>query len=52
MANESPSTNRRETAHDDFKAHQQLARIVSKVVREIENGITQAMLNACKERGE
>jgi hypothetical protein len=50
MANELPSVNRRETAHNDFKEHQQLARIVSKVVREIENGTTQAMIEACKER--
>jgi hypothetical protein len=32
---------------DDFKAHQQLARIVSEVVTELENGTTQAMLEAC-----
>jgi hypothetical protein len=47
MANESPSINRKETVNNDFKAHQQLARIVSKVVREMENGTTQAMIEAC-----
>jgi hypothetical protein len=30
---------------DEFKAQQQLARIVSEVVRELEDGTTQAMLN-------
>ena len=38
---------RKETALDDFKAHQQLARIVSEVVQELENGTTQTMLEAC-----
>jgi hypothetical protein len=47
MANESLSINRKETVNNDFKAHQQLAQLVSKVVQEMENGTTQAMIAAC-----
>jgi hypothetical protein len=45
MAKNTPARN--EPALDDFKAHRQLARIVSEVVQELENGTTQTMLEAC-----
>jgi hypothetical protein len=38
---------RKESALDELKAQQQLARIVVGVVTELENGTTQAMLEAC-----
>ena len=37
----------KQSALDELKARQQLARIVSEVVTELENGTTQAMLEAC-----
>jgi len=37
----------KQPALDELKAHQQLARVVSEVVRELEDGATQAMLNVC-----
>jgi hypothetical protein len=38
---------RKEPALDELKSQQQLARIVSEVVTELENGTTQAMLEVC-----
>jgi hypothetical protein len=35
-------------ASDELKAQQQLARVVSEVVRELEDGVTQSMLNVCQ----
>jgi hypothetical protein len=37
----------KQPALDELKAQQQLGRIVSEVVRELEDGATQAMLNVC-----
>jgi hypothetical protein len=37
----------KQPALDELKAQQQLARVVSEVVRELEDGATQAMLNVC-----
>jgi hypothetical protein len=37
----------KEPALDELKAQQQLARVVSEVVTELENGTTQAMLEVC-----
>ena len=35
----------KQPASDELKAQQQLARVVSEVVRELEDGVTQSMLN-------
>ena len=35
------------TVLDDFHTHPQLARVVSEVVRELENATTQAMIEVC-----
>jgi len=37
----------KQPAIDELKEQQQLGRIVSEVVRELEDGATQAMLNVC-----
>ena len=37
----------KQPALEEFKAQQQLGRIVSEVVRQLEDGTTQAMLNVC-----
>jgi hypothetical protein len=34
---------------NELEAQQQLARIVSEVVKELENGATQAMLDVCRQ---
>jgi len=39
----------RKTPLDELQAQQQLARIVSEVVRELEDGVTHAMLEACRQ---
>ena len=44
MAKNTLQAARKEPDLDDSKAQQQLARIVSRVVGELENGTTQAML--------
>ena len=38
----------KQPASDELKAQQQLARVVSQVVRELEDGVTQSMLNVCQ----
>jgi hypothetical protein len=47
MAKNTLQIARKESALDELKAQQQLARIVVGVVTELENGTTQAMLEAC-----
>jgi len=47
MVNITPQVARKKPALDELKAQQQLARIVSEVVTELENGTTQAMLGVC-----
>jgi len=37
------------TPVNELEAHQQLARIVSEVVKELEDGATQAMLDVCRQ---
>ena len=37
----------KQPALDELKAQKQLARVVTEVVRELEDGATQAMLNVC-----
>ena len=47
MAKNTLQSSRQEPALDELKAQRQLARIVSEVVQELENGTTQTMLEAC-----
>lgn len=47
MANNTLQIASRQQAPEELKHQQLLARIVSEVVRELENNATQAMLNVC-----
>jgi uncharacterized protein YjgD (DUF1641 family) len=50
MANNTLQIAPEQPALDELKAQKQLARVVSEVVRELEDGATQAMLNVCQMR--
>lgn len=49
MAKNTHQKAQQETPRNELEAQQQLARIVSEVVKEMENGATQAMLNVCRQ---
>jgi hypothetical protein len=48
MVKNTLQTARKEPALDELKAQQQLARIVSEVVTELENGTTLSMIEVCR----
>jgi hypothetical protein len=49
MANNTHQKAQLKTPVNELEAQQQLARIVSEVVKELENESTQAMLNVCRQ---
>jgi hypothetical protein len=48
MAKDTHQKAQQKTPVNELEARQQLARIVSEVVKELENEATQAMLNVCR----